>query len=106
LIVKAWRDPEFRRNIIKDPKGMLEAQLGGKLPAQMTIYVHEENEDVLHLSIPMPPSNISELSDQDLEKIAGGTDLIVTASITAFIATGAATFAVSAAAVTKGTGTW
>jgi hypothetical protein len=106
LIVKAWKDPEFKKNVVKDPKGLLENQLGRQLPAQVKIYVHEENEDTLHFTIPMPPSNVRELSDEDLEKVAGGTDLIVTASVLAFVGIGAGTFAASAAAVTKGTGAW
>jgi len=106
LIIKTWRDPEFKKNILEDPKGMLEAQLGGKLPADVKIYVHEESPDTLHFSIPIAPSNVSELSDGDLQKVAGGTDIIITASITAFIVSGAGMFAASAAGVTKGTGTW
>src|SRR5215469_13385818 len=75
LIEKAWTDPDFRRNIVNDPKGMFEKHTGQKLPVEMTIYVHEEDANTLHFSIPPAPSNMTELSDQDLERVAGGTDV-------------------------------
>src|SRR5215469_8639782 len=78
LIEKAWRDPVFRKDIVKDPKGMLEKHTGQKLPGQLRIYVHEEDANTLHFSIPSPPSNLNELSDEDLERVAGGTDLVGT----------------------------
>lgn len=44
----------------------------------MKIFIHEEDANTLHFSIPLAPGNLSELSDEQLEKVAGGTDLIVT----------------------------
>ena len=79
LIEKAWKDPGFREEIIRDPRSMLERHTGQKLPKELKIYVHEEDVNTLHLSIPHAPSNMTELSDQDLEKVAGGTDVVVTA---------------------------
>lgn len=86
---------------------MLERQTGQKLPAQVKIIIHEEDANTLHLSIPPAPANLSELSDDDLEKVAGGTD-VVSVAISAAIATPVLTgaFAGSAAGVLKGTGTW
>ena len=77
LVEKAWKDPDFRKDIVKDPKGMLEKQTGQKLPEQLKIFVYEEDANTLHFSIPSPPSNLNELSDEDLEKVAGGTDIVV-----------------------------
>ena len=95
LIEKAWKDPGFRENIIRDPKSMLESHTGQKLPQQFKIYVHQEDANTLHFSIPPAPSNVTELSDQDLEKVAGGTDLI---AVTAVVATAVATVAATAGA--------
>jgi hypothetical protein len=81
LIAKAWKDPVFRTEVIRDPKGLLEKYTGQKLPDQVTIIVHEETANTLHFSIPPAPSNVSELSDEDLAKIAGGTDVILTAIV-------------------------
>jgi hypothetical protein len=77
LIEKAWKDPEFKKQVVADPKRMLEKYLGRNLPPNLTITVHEEDPHTLHFSLPPAPSNLSELADEDLEKVSGGTDLAV-----------------------------
>ena len=72
LIEKSRKDPEFKRKVVSDPKGMLEEHTGQKLPSQVKIFIHEEDANTLHFSIPAPPANFSELSDDQLEKVAGG----------------------------------
>jgi hypothetical protein len=81
LIEKCWKDPEFKKAVVSDPKGMLERHTGRKLPAQVKIIIHEEDANTLHLSIPPAPSNLTELSDQDLERVAGGTDISMAVSL-------------------------
>ena len=34
LIEKCWKDPAFRKEVVSDPKGMLEKHLGRKLPSR------------------------------------------------------------------------
>jgi hypothetical protein len=75
LIEKCWKDPEFKKAVLSDPKGMLERHTGQKLPAPIKIFIHEEDANTLHFSIPPAPSNLTELSDDDLERVAGGTDI-------------------------------
>jgi len=120
LVEKAWKDPVFRKDIVKDPKGMLEKHIGQKLPEQLRIFVHEEDANTLHFSIPPAPSNLNELSDGDLEKVAGGTDIVITGVTTSMViglgallagtalagVTAAGVAAGTAAGVLKGTGTW
>src|SRR5215469_11074733 len=85
LIEKCWKDPEFKREVVKDPKGMFERHIGQKLPADLKIFIHEEDASTLHFSLPPAPSNATGLSDEDLEKVAGGTEVIVaTAAIATF----------------------
>src|SRR5690349_1942523 len=80
IVARAWTDDEFRRKFVADPKGQFEQHLGTKLPESLTITVHEEAPDNLHFVIPAkPPGNLSELSDEDLEKVAGGLDVVTTA---------------------------
>jgi hypothetical protein len=76
LIEKCWKDPEFKRKVISDPKGMLEQHTGQRLPPGVKIFIHEEDGNTLHLSIPPAPANLAELSDEDLEKVAGGTEVV------------------------------
>src|SRR6476646_1999087 len=96
LITKAWKDPDFRKEVVNDPKGMLEKYLGQKLPGGIKIFVHEEDANTLHMSIPPAPSNVTELSDEDLAKVAGGTDIVTT------IVTVIATIGLTAAATLGG----
>ena len=76
LIEKCWKDAEFKRQVVSDPKGMLERHTGQKLPAQVKIFIHEEDATTLHFSLPPAPSDLAELSDEDLEKVAGGTEIV------------------------------
>jgi Nitrile hydratase, alpha chain len=99
LIEKCWKDPEFKKQIVADPKGMLERHIGQKLPANLKILIHEEDANTLHFSLPPAPSNATELSDEDLEKVAGGTELIVVATV-AWAAVTVASAVVSGGVVT------
>ena len=76
IIERAWKHPEFRREFVSDPKGTIEKYSGQKLPENMKIQVHEEDANTMHMTIPMAPPNLSELSDADLERVAGGTDVV------------------------------
>ena len=83
IIALAWQDDDFRRKFIADPKGQFEERLGTKLPAELRMTAHQEGENDLHFVIPRKPrANVDELSDEQLEKIAGGTDVAVTFMVT------------------------
>ena len=69
LIAKAWADDNFKKKLLSDPAAVLKAE-GMELPAGMGIRAVEDTQTMHHLVIPAKPT---ELSDEDLEKAAGGT---------------------------------
>jgi hypothetical protein len=72
LIRKAWKDSEFRNQIVLDPKGAVEKYLGRRLPGEVRIFVHEEDLNNIHFSIPPMPADLEELSEEYLEQVSGG----------------------------------
>jgi len=81
IIEHAWKDPAFKKEFTSDPKGTIEKYSGQKLPKDISILVHEEDAHTMHLTLPAPPPNLAELSDEELERVAGGTDVVITAAI-------------------------
>ena len=86
LIEKCWKDPEFQKEVVSDPKGTFERHFGQKLPETLKVHIHEENANTLHFASPLAPQNLNELSDEELERVAGGTDLIISLTVIAFTA--------------------
>jgi hypothetical protein len=72
LIEKCWKDPKFKKQVVSDPKGMLERHTGQKLPPEVKIFIHEEDANTVHFSIPPAPAKLAELSDVQLAQVAGG----------------------------------
>jgi hypothetical protein len=68
VIAKAWADDNFKKKLLSNPASVLKAE-GVELPAGMRIQAVEDTQSVHHLVIPARPM---ELSDDDLEKVAGG----------------------------------
>ncbi len=76
IVQRAWKDDGFRNEFIADPKATIEKYSGQKLPAEYKVVAHAEDDKTVHFVIPPKPANTDELSDEDLEKVAGGVDLI------------------------------
>src|SRR5262245_20269054 len=108
IVALAWQDDDFRRKFVADPKGQFEERLGTKLPASLKMTAHEENENSLHFVIPMKPkTDLSELSDAELERVAGGTDIVSTLTVSiAVIVSAGVGGAVSTAIVGATVGGW
>ncbi|MCC7538186.1 MAG: NHLP leader peptide family RiPP precursor [Deltaproteobacteria bacterium] len=70
LIARAAQDPEFRKKLVADPKAVIEAELGRKLPGYLKVQVVEET--TTNVVLVLPATKTSELSDADLESVAGG----------------------------------
>ena len=80
LIAKCWADEGFKRKLLADPAATLKAE-GVELPAGLSIKALENTDKVFHLVIPAKSADSSNLSDEDLDKVAA-------AGIFSVIATG------------------
>ena len=72
----AWRTRISGRRLLEDPKGTFEQELGTRLPEGVRIRVVEESAQTIYLVLPSASAvgEDEELSDQDLEAVAGGSD--------------------------------
>ena len=70
LMQKAATDDEFRGKLLADPKSTIESLLGTSLPDGLTIRIVENSPS--EVTFVIPPAVSSELSDDQLEAIAGG----------------------------------
>jgi hypothetical protein len=98
LVVRALRDPEFKKQLVSDPKAAYEAQLASireaaKLPANLTVKAFEESGNVLYFRLPQPPVQGGELSEEELEQVAGGV-VAVGVAIASTVVVGAVAAAV------------
>ena len=58
IIRRAWRDAEFKRQLLADPRAVLERELGVALPAGVQVYIHEQTPAEVHLILPPPPEQV------------------------------------------------
>jgi hypothetical protein len=82
LVAKAWKDEAFAQELRTDPKAAVERELatvrpGAKLPEGVDVKVVEETPTTLYLVVPPGPrrAESGELSDEELERAAGGFDI-------------------------------
>ena len=77
LVQRSIEDEAFRQRLIEDPKGALEQEMGARLPEEVRIVTVEETQDTIYLVLPSTPvagAEGGELSEQQLESVAGGGD--------------------------------
>lgn len=65
-------DPGFRARLTADPRATLSELVGMNLPEAVTVTVHEESLTSIHLVVPAAAPGDGQMSDADLELVAGG----------------------------------
>ena len=68
----AASDADYRKAMLSDPKGLLAKQMQQALPDDLTVEVVQETANTFYLVAPHVTADGDELSDDDLEKVAGG----------------------------------
>ena len=91
LIEKSVQDEAFRQRLIEDPKGAVEQELGTRLPEEVRIVTVEETQDTIYLVLPSASlaGGGGQLSDRELELVAGGGYLDTEMSTQGCVASGA-----------------
>jgi hypothetical protein len=75
LVRRSAKDKAFRRALVADPRGTLERELGVKVPEGLGLTVLEETPARRYLVLPPAATGAAgELSDAELEAVAGGGD--------------------------------
>jgi Nitrile hydratase, alpha chain len=75
LIERSLKDESFRQRLLDDPKGAIEQELETQLRESIEVRVVEESADSIYLVLPSASPLVAEggeLSDQELEAVAGG----------------------------------
>ena len=68
LIAKAQAEPEFRSQLVADPKTTIEGLIGLELPEAINLQVHEDSATSFHLVL--PPSG--KLTEDELATVFAG----------------------------------
>jgi Nitrile hydratase, alpha chain len=70
-VVKAYADESFKAQLLQNPKSAIAQLTGESLPQDLDICVHENTSTLRHLVIFVDSAN-EELSEAELESVAGG----------------------------------
>ena len=104
IVKRCWENDAFRKEFLTDPAACFVKYLNAPKAKLPKIVVHEEQAGSWHIVLPAKPAKAGELSDAELEKVAGGTDIAVTIAVTVFASN--AGLATAIAGGTASSGGW
>jgi len=72
ITAKAWKDDVYKQELFSNSKAVIEREFSVQLPAEMSVQVLEENPNTLYFVLPVRPNSPKELTEEELEAVAGG----------------------------------
>jgi hypothetical protein len=78
LVARSWSDDAFKQRLLAEPGPAL-AEQGIELPPGIEVRVHENSPRLVHLTL--PPAPAEELSDEQLDAVAGGDSTSTAGSV-------------------------
>ena len=69
LFVACWKDEALKARLMSDPKTVL-TEYGIDMPDGINVNVVENSDNTVHITMPAAPA--TEISDEELSKVAGG----------------------------------
>ncbi len=76
----ASENAEYRKALIENPRDIVSKQFVMDIPENVTIKIVEDTAETLHIVLPHSVESGEELSDADLEAVAGGHTFVKDAS--------------------------
>lgn len=71
LMGRAMQDEAFKQQLLSNTKAVLEKELGEKMPENLELKILEQTDNTRYIVLPMNAES-EELSDEELESVAGG----------------------------------
>jgi hypothetical protein len=104
IVQRSWEDNEFRKEFVAHPDGAFGKYFQISADRLPQIVVHEEPAGTWRIVLPAIPAHAGELSDENLERIAGGT--ISAAAFPTAVGIAVITSAYATVSVSVGAGGW
>jgi hypothetical protein len=80
IAAKAWSDAEFKKRLVADPAAV-SREFGMPVPPGIEVRIVEDTATVRHFILP-PRPELAELSDEQLDQVAGGATCSGTTDLT------------------------